>query len=131
MSSKKPVVKIGFGFILDKDESFHRKMNSVFPERVRSVKQGFAPESIRSCFSRRYRDLQVDELTDPSGVSSQIVVYSYDRSQELVGEGMGAKVAGAIYPEDVTLSDAKDFQKFMDEFGINHPPKIVVWTLWQ
>lgn len=128
-----PSVKIGFGFILDVTTAeFEEKINSVFPERLRSMKQGFSPRSVISCFAAKYPELSVDELKDSDGNFSQVVVYASDRWQELHGktfEGREAK-AGALYPEDVDRPEVKTFQKFMDDFGVSHLPKIVVWTRW-
>lgn len=131
--STSPSVKIGFGFILDvRTEEFEEKINSVFPERVRSMEQGFSPRSIISCFAAKYPELSVDELKDSVGNFTQVVVYSSERWQELHGktfDGREAK-AGAIYPEDVNRPEVKTFQKFMDDFEVSHLPKIVVWTHW-
>lgn len=125
--------KIGFGFILDvKSDDFAEKMVATFPEIRSNVKQGISAVSdILGCFSRKreYRYLTVDRLTDSKGNFTQVVVYSSDRWQNLSGKDFGQEpMAGAIYPEDVTPPKLSDFQVFMDDFDIKHPPKIVVWT---
>lgn len=131
--SRTPSVKIGFGFILDvRTEDFAEKMVTAFPNIRSNVKRGISPAShLGSEFSTKYYHLSVDELTDPIGNFTQVVVYS-DHWQELYGntlEGQEA-VAGAIYPEDVTPPKVLPFKKFMEDFGITHPPKVVVWTRW-
>lgn len=129
-----PSVKIGFGFILDvTTQEFSDHMSETFSATSWKILRHRIPAAsfIDEYFPAKYLHLSFDKLTDPDGKFTQVVVYS-DHWQELYGntlEGQEA-TAGAIYPEDVTPPKVLPFKKFMEDFGITHPPKVVVWTRW-
>jgi len=131
-----PYVHIGFGFILDiNDEKVKTNIHKQFPELAEEFSEDDYQEMIQevwgaSSISGKYRKLSMDKITDWNGNFTKIVVYSKDRSQELYNKYAGGSTIDAFYPEDVTPPNMEEFQQFMDDFEITHPPKIVIWTIW-
>lgn len=130
-----PYVHIGFGFILDiNDEKVKNNIRKRFPELAEEFSgddHGMIQEAWgESSISGKYNRITMDLVTDWNGRFTQFVVYSKDRSQELYNKYDGGSKISAFYPEDVTPPNMAEFQQFMDDFEITHPPKIVIWTVW-